>query len=296
MRLVTFQTTSGPAPGILTGAGVLPFSALDPNLPASLNDLVAGGPAALAQLRAVARSATADATLDPRNITLLAPFPRPLRNIFCIGKNYREHAAEFQDSGFDASSQGQAVPDVPILFTKATTSVTGPGAPVNSALDPTGTLDYEGELAVIIGPGGRGIPADRAMQHVWGYTIVNDITARETQLRHKQWFLGKSADSFCPMGPCMVTADEVPDVGVLALSTRVNGAARQQALLADLIFDIPTIIATLSAAITLEPGDIIATGTPAGVGIGHTPPRFLRPGDRVAVEISGIGTLENPIV
>lgn len=296
MRFVTHLTGQGPVPALMTEAGIIPFAALGSDLPASLGDLVAGGADSLARLGAAAASVPAGSALDPAGATLLAPFPRPPRNVFCIGKNYRDHAEEFQGSGFDASSQGQAIPDVPILFTKATTSVVGPDAPIDSTLDPTGTLDYEGELAVIIGTGGRGIPKDRAMRHVWGYTIVNDVTARDTQLRHKQWFLGKSADTFCPMGPCVVTADEIPDVSALRLTTRVNGETRQSAVVADLIFDIPTIIATLSAGITLEPGDIIATGTPAGVGIGFAPPRFLRPGDHVSVEITGIGVLENRVV
>lgn len=296
MRLLTIHTDLGPAPAVLTKAGIVPFSALGSGLPTSLNDLVAGGAEALARLQSAVDAAPTAPAMDLAAARVLAPFPRPMRNIFCVGKNYRDHAAEFQNSGFDASSQGQAIPDVPIIFTKATTSVTGPDTAIDSRLDPTNTLDYEGELAVIIGPGGRGITAECAMDHVWGYTILNDITARETQLRHKQWFIGKSADTFCPMGPFVVTADEVPEVGALILATEVNGAPRQKACVADLIFDIPTIIATLSAAITLEPGDIIATGTPSGVGIGFNPPQFLRPGDRVAVAITGMGTLENKVI
>ncbi|MGJ3264695.1 MAG: fumarylacetoacetate hydrolase family protein [Salinarimonas sp.] len=167
---------------------------------------------------------------------------------------------------------------------------------VDSSLDPTGTLDYEGELAVVIGRGGRGISRERAMEHVFGYTIVNDITARDVQNRHKQWFLGKSADTFCPMGPALVTASAVVDVTALRLVTRVNGEVRQDAVVRDPIFDIPTIIATISAGITLQPGDVIATGTPAGVAVGFSPPRWLRPGDRVEVAIDGIGSLTNRIV
>jgi 2-keto-4-pentenoate hydratase/2-oxohepta-3-ene-1,7-dioic acid hydratase in catechol pathway len=296
MRLVTYQSPQGPAPAALTDAGLVPFSALGAGLPASLDDLVAGGAAALSRLRAAVDSAPASAAIDPASVTLLAPIPRPRRNIFCVGKNYHEHAREFQGSGFDASSQGQVIPDVPIIFTKATTSVTGPGAAIDSALDPDATVDYEGELAVIIGTPGRGIPTARAMDHVWGYTIINDVTARATQLRHKQWFLGKSTDTFCPMGPCLVTADAVPDVGAMRLTSRVNGELRQNVPVSDLIFDIPTIIAALSVGMTLEPGDIIATGTPAGVGIGFKPPRYLKAGDVVTVEVTGIGVLENPVV
>ena len=229
------------------------------------------------------------------DIRLLAPFPRPARNIFCVGKNYREHAHEFNDSGFDASSGGSAVPDRPVIFTKAPSSVVGPDAPIPAHFDPTGSTDYEGELAVVIGTGGRGIAAANAFQHVFGYTIVNDVTSRTLQHAHKQWFLGKSIDGFCPMGPCVLTADEVPDVRTLRLQTRVNGELRQDASLSDLIFDIPTLIETLSAGITLQPGDIIATGTPAGVGIGFKPPQYLKRGDVVEITVNGIGTLTNPV-
>ena len=304
MRLVMFDRGTGPEAGVLIGdaapeaAAVVPFAALDADLAPTLAALVAEGEAGLARLRAALQGAgMADgAALAPGSFRLLAPIGRPARNIFCVGKNYVEHAKEFQGSGFDSSSGGQDVPDVPIIFTKAPSSVIGPGEGIESALDPTGTLDYEGELAVIIGTGGRGITKADAMAHVWGYTIVNDVTARQTQNRHRQWFLGKSPDTFCPMGPCLLTADAVPDVTALRLSTHVNGEMRQDASLADLIFDIPTIIATIAAAITLEPGDIIATGTPVGVGIGFKPPRYMVPGDRVRVTVSGIGALENPVV
>ena len=225
-----------------------------------------------------------------------APIPRPLRNIFCVGKNYREHAKEFGQSGFDGGATGgNEVPDFPIIFSKATTSVIGPDAAVPSASDPYDTLDYEGELGVIIGLGGKDIAPSNAAQHIFGYTIINDVTAREVQKLHKQWLLGKGADGLCPMGPVVVTADEIGDVAALRLQTSVNGELRQDALVADLIFDIPTLIATISRYITLLPGDIIATGTPAGVGIGFDPPRFLKTGDHVAVSISRIGELNNMI-
>jgi 2-keto-4-pentenoate hydratase/2-oxohepta-3-ene-1,7-dioic acid hydratase in catechol pathway len=227
---------------------------------------------------------------------LIAPIPHPRRNIFCVGKNYREHAKEFGQSGFDGGATGgNEVPEYPIIFSKATTSVIGPEAPVPSSADPYGTIDYEGELGVIIGTGGKAIDRAAAAQHVFGYTIINDVTAREVQKRHKQWVLGKGADGFCPMGPAVVTADDIDDVHALRLTTHVNGELRQDAVVADLIFDIPTLIETISRYITLLPGDIIATGTPAGVGIGFDPPRFLRPGDTVTVAISGIGELGNPI-
>lgn len=294
MRLVTFSANGSDHVGVLTEGGIAPLAALLPDLADDMIALIVGGPAVVERLtRALAAGGVE--LLDPASLRLAAPIPRPRRNLFCVGKNYVEHAGEFQGSGFDSSSAGEVQPEVPIIFTKATTAVIGPEESVLSALDPTGTLDYEGELAVVIGVGGRGITRAEALSHVFGYTIVNDVTARATQKRHKQWFLGKSPDTFCPMGPAILTADAVPDLGALRLATRVNGELRQSAPVSDLIFDVPTIIETLSAAITLEPGDIIATGTPAGVAIGFTPPKYLKPGDRVEVEIEGIGILANPI-
>jgi 2-keto-4-pentenoate hydratase/2-oxohepta-3-ene-1,7-dioic acid hydratase in catechol pathway len=225
---------------------------------------------------------------------LQAPIRRPRRNIFCVGKNYRDHAKEFENSGFDATS-GTAVPEAPIFFTKVPESVIGPQAPISFDPAVSSAIDYEGELAVIIGVGGRAISPANAMAHVWGYTIINDVTARDVQSKLKQWHVGKSFDTFCPMGPWAVTADEI-DLANTRLRTWVNGDLRQEANTADLIFDVPTIVAVLSAGITLHPGDIIATGTPAGVGIGFKPPKYLKSGDVVTVEIDGLGRLENKVV
>jgi 2-keto-4-pentenoate hydratase/2-oxohepta-3-ene-1,7-dioic acid hydratase in catechol pathway len=229
-------------------------------------------------------------------VKLKAPVPLPLRNIMCVGKNYHEHAKEFSASGFDSSSTSaaDAIPTAPIIFTKVPQSVIGPDEPIRYPVGVSEQLDYEAELAVIVGQGGRGIAKVDAMKHVWGYTIVNDVTARDLQARHKQWFLGKSMDSFAPMGPWCVTADEV-DLASAGIRCWVNGELRQDARIADLIFDIPTLISTISAGITLMPGDIIATGTPAGVGIGFKPPKFLKKGDIVAMEVDGIGRLTNPV-
>jgi len=229
-------------------------------------------------------------------VALLAPIPRPRRNIFCVGKNYAAHAEEFAGSGFDAGHTGapEELPTDPIVFTKAPECVIGHGAAIWSAEGVTDFLDYEAELAVIIGIGGRGITRQDAMRHVWGYTIINDVTARDWQKRHKQWFLGKSFDTFAPMGPFAVTVDAI-DGAALDLSCRVNGELRQHANTRDLIFDIPTLIETISAGITLMPGDIIATGTPEGVGIGRKPPTPLRRGDLIEIEIAGIGRLENRV-
>ena len=228
------------------------------------------------------------------DVELLAPIPLPRRNIFCVGRNYVEHAKEFANSGYDATASATAQPEYPVVFTKAPSTVIGTGADVDPHTGVTSELDYEAELGVIIGTGGRGISKAEALDHVWGYTIINDVTARDLQKDHKQWFLGKSLDTHCPMGPWAVTRDEVGD-GPLDLHCTVNGETRQKATTADLIFDIPTIIETISAGITLQPGDIIATGTPVGVGIGFTPPRFLTSGDVVEISISKLGTLRNRI-
>jgi 2-keto-4-pentenoate hydratase/2-oxohepta-3-ene-1,7-dioic acid hydratase in catechol pathway len=238
----------------------------------------------------------APAALRVGEFTLLAPIPRPARNIFCVGKNYLNHAREFAHSGFDAGRGGSRdpIPDCPIVFTKAPETVIAHGEAVWNAADLTTALDYEAELAVIIGMGGRGIRKADAMRHVWGYTIVNDVTARDWQRKHQQWFLGKSFDTFCPMGPIAVTADEL-DPGNLAIKCWINGELRQDANTRDLIFDIPTIIETISAGISLLPGDIIATGTPEGVGAGFKPPKFLKSGDLMTLEITGLGRLENTV-
>jgi 2-keto-4-pentenoate hydratase/2-oxohepta-3-ene-1,7-dioic acid hydratase in catechol pathway len=229
------------------------------------------------------------------DVTLEAPLPRPLRNVFCVGKNYHEHAHEFARSGFDSSAASGAVPDAPIVFSKVPESVTGPGAPIRFDPAVSTAIDYEAELAVVIGKGGRRIPRARALEHVWGYTIINDVTARDVQGRHKQWLLGKSFDSFCPMGPWLVSAEEV-DPADTDVKCWVNGELRQSANTRDFIFDIPAVIEAISAGITLLPGDLIATGTPAGVGIGFNPPRYLKHGDTVRIQIENIGVLENDVV
>ena len=225
---------------------------------------------------------------------LAAPLPRPRRNVFCVGRNYHAHARELRDSVFKDSAK--AVDAWPIVFSKVPECVVGPADEVRlpgAAI--SGQIDYEAELLVVIGRGGRNIPRAAAMGHVFGYSIVNDVTARDVQMRHAQWHLGKSFDSFCPMGPWIVTADELDGTDT-RVRCWVNGELRQDARTTDLIFDIPTLIETCSRGITLYPGDVIATGTPAGVGMGLDPPRWLQPGDVVRIEIDGIGTLENRFV
>jgi 2-keto-4-pentenoate hydratase/2-oxohepta-3-ene-1,7-dioic acid hydratase in catechol pathway len=292
MKLVTFVHEERRRLGVLEGAEVADVTAADPGLPADMVDLIALGPPGVARL-AAARETAPRLALDA--VRLLAPIPRPRKNVIGVGRNYREHAREFSASGFD-SSERQVIPDHPVLFSKPPTAVIGPGAPIDTRNDPSGTTDYEGEMAVVIGAPARRVAAERALEHVFGYTIVNDVTARELQKRHVQWFVAKGPDTFCPMGPCITTADELPDIGASWLRTRVNGELRQQAPISALIFGVPTLIATLSSVMTLEPGDVIATGTPLGAGLGFTPPRYLRPGDLVEVEIDGIGVLANPVV
>jgi 2-keto-4-pentenoate hydratase/2-oxohepta-3-ene-1,7-dioic acid hydratase in catechol pathway len=228
------------------------------------------------------------------DLRLTAPLPKPRRNIFCVGKNYFEHAREFAGSGFDSSAKsGGDIPAFPIYFSKVPESVVGPDAAVEMPAA-SSAIDYEAELTVVIGKGGKGISKADALKHVWGYTIINDVTARDWQGRHSQWLLGKSFDTFCPMGPWLVSADELDGTNT-RVRCYVNDELRQDASTTDLIFDIPTLIETLSAGITIYPGDLIATGTPVGVGIGFKPPKYLKSGDMLRVEIDGIGALSNPV-
>lgn len=294
MRLVTFSDANGMRIGVHNVASnTIVDLAAATRLPKDMTAFIALGRNGLKRARSAVKSGEGRLGLDA--VKLHAPIPRPARNVLCVGKNYYDHAKEFHDSGFDASAGKDAIPQLPILFTKWPNSVIATGEPIPSHLDYTNSTDYEGELTVVIGPGGRGISKQDAFDHVYGYTIINDATARTLQSTHKQWFLGKSLDGYCPMGPCIVTADEIRDVTRLRLITKVNDEVRQDALVSQLIFDIPTLIETLSRVMTLEPGDLIATGTCAGVGIGFNPPKFLRKGDRVAITIEPIGTLENPV-
>jgi 2-keto-4-pentenoate hydratase/2-oxohepta-3-ene-1,7-dioic acid hydratase in catechol pathway len=289
MKIIAFRHNGQPGVGLVSAdlQQIQPF-----DLPAAqrelgalpLIEMQARGEALPALLAAIALS----------DVQVTAPLPKPRRNIFCVGKNYFAHAREFAGSGFDSSAKaGEDIPADPIFFTKVPESVVGPGAAIEIPAA-SSAIDYEAELTVIIGRGGKGIQAKDAMSHVWGYTIINDVTARDWQSRHKQWLLGKSFDTFCPMGPWLVSADEL-DGSKTMVRCYVNGEERQNASTTDLIFDIPKLIETLSAGITLYPGDVIATGTPVGVGIGFKPPRYLKAGDVVRVEIDGIGSLENPV-
>ncbi len=237
--------------------------------------------------------ATGGPTLSLDAVQLDAPLPVPRRNVWCVGRNYRAHAAELSDSVFKDNNADPA--SWPIVFTKVPECVVGPFDEVLIPAAVSTQIDYEAELAVVIGKGGKNISPAAAMDHVFGYTVVNDVTARDVQMRHQQWDMGKSFDTFCPMGPWLVTADELDGTNT-RVRCWVNDELRQDGRTTDLIFDIPTLIATCSRGITLYPGDIIATGTPAGVGMGITPPTYLRPGDRVRVAIDGIGEIENRFV
>lgn len=224
-------------------------------------------------------------------VQLLAPIPRPRKNVMCLGLNYFEHVEE---TASQVGRTGKA-PQYPIVFTKCPTSVIGHEATIPFDPDSCSQLDWEAELGVVLGRGGKKIGRDQALSHVFGYTVINDISARDIQLNHKQYFLGKSVDGGCPMGPYLVTADEIPDPQNLNLACRVNGVTKQASNTRHMIFDIPTIIECLSRGMTLEAGDVIATGTPSGVGFVRQPPEYLVPGDTVECEVEHIGILRNNI-
>lgn len=292
MKLVTFTRGDGPsAIGVLQGDGGVIDLAADPTLPTSMVEFVELGDEGLDKAAAVVNTGI---EIPAGEVRLLAPI-MPRNNIMAVGRNYHEHAQEFSDSGFD-SSEVKVVPDHPIIFTKANSSIVGPGDAIDVSNDPLGRSDYEGELGVIIGPGGKRFSKAEAWDHVYGYTVINDVTARELQKQHIQFFIGKSPETYCPMGPCIVTRDELPDITDAWLRTVVNGEERQAAQINMLIFDIPTLIETLSIAIRLDAGDVIATGTPVGTGMGQDPPVYLKQGDVVEVSVDGIGTISNPVI
>ncbi len=258
----------------------------------SMQRFVEGGDGTLAMARNLVSAAGVypTALIPAGSVELAAPLPRPSKNVFCVGRNYAEHIAE----GERAQNIKVGITEHPVFFTKPATAVVGPGETVPLFTHVSAQIDYEVELAVIIGKPGRDITRENALDHVWGYTIVNDVTARDVQRRHGgQYFKGKGLDGSCPMGPWIVTADEITDPSNLSICLRVNGALRQEGRTSAMIFDIPTLIASLSEGLTLEPGDVIATGTPSGVGYAMTPPCFLKHGDVVECEVEGIGVLSN---
>jgi 2-keto-4-pentenoate hydratase/2-oxohepta-3-ene-1,7-dioic acid hydratase in catechol pathway len=232
---------------------------------------------------------------DLADVQILAPIPHLIRDMVCVGKNYYAHAKEFFDSGFDAT-QKETIPSEPIIFTKAMTSLIGPNDAIDASIDPTDSVDYEGELGVIISKTARRVAKADWQDYVFGYVIINDVTSRELQKKHNQWTIGKGLDTFGPMGPYIVTKDEIDDLPSMQIQTLVNDEVRQQAEIRDLIFDIPTLIETLTLTGTLLAGDVIATGTPVGVGIGFTPPKFLKSGDVVTINVTGLGSLTNSVI
>jgi 2-keto-4-pentenoate hydratase/2-oxohepta-3-ene-1,7-dioic acid hydratase in catechol pathway len=298
MHFISFRYKDQIAAGLIVPDGVLHLAvaggvAGETADLSSVLDIIRGGADALAACaRLAAAPARGDALLPIASVQKLAPIPQPLRNVFCVGRNYVDHVKE----GAAAMRTDVKLPLVPQFFTKATLTVIGPGADVRLDRKLTQKLDYEVELAIIIGRGGRDIAASEALEHIFGYTIANDVTARDLQRRHEQWFKGKSLDTTLPLGPRIVTSDEIGDPKLLELSLTVNGQERQRARVEQMIFDIPTIIASLSAGLTLLPGDIIATGTPSGVGFAMTPPQFLHDGDEMLARIDRIGELRNRVV
>jgi len=310
MRLVTYRKgSSKPRVGALAGDAILDLGALAADLarergtvrkgrggfPKTMLELIRGGAEATALAREALGHGEAIVKRDGLNALverklgvpaakarLEAPIPRPARNVFCLGRNYKEHAAE----------RGAAAPEHPVYFTKAPETVVGPNAKVIHHAA-TKELDYEVELTVVIGTAGKDIPRERALTHVFGYTVINDVTARDVQKRHQQWFHGKSMDTFCPMGPVLVTADEIPDPQQLDVAMRINGETRQSSNTSKMIFPIDECIAVLSQGFTVLPGDVIATGTPEGVGAALG--KFLKAGDKMEAEVEKIGVLANKV-
>ena len=233
-----------------------------------------------------------DATFGREGVRWHAPIPRPLKNVFCVGRNYAAHVKE----GAAAFKTDAKLPDIPVFFSKSPTTVNGPFDDIPRHAAVTAQVDWEAELGVIIGRAGRNIAAKDALAHVFGYTVINDVTARDLQQRHTQWFKGKSLDGSCPIGPVVVTADEFGDPQNRRISLRINGATKQDARTSDMIFTVATIIESLSKGLTLEAGDVIATGTPEGVGMARTPQEFLQNGDVVETEVEGIGVMRNRII
>ncbi len=316
MRFVSFQsdqTDGNVRPGLLLPGSILDLRlafrraidsrlwppglfASDQDIPSDLTGFISLGERFI-ECAALIRDAAEDAMFEPARVSteaaaLVAPLHRPRKNVFCVGSNYRAHVTESSR----AQKVADNVPRYPVFFSKPPTAVIGPNAAIR--LDPAVSekVDYEVELGVVFGKPGRNIPAERANEHIFGLTIINDVTARDLQRRHGGQFLkGKGQDTFCPMGPCIVTLDELPAYDDLAIRLSVNGELRQDGNTGNMIFSVPTLVESLSEGMTLEPGDVLATGTPSGVGYAMDPPRFLRHGDRTTCEIEGIGELTNVV-
>ena len=304
MRYVTFSTPDNATPrlGVMHSDTVVDIRSLaaaagTPPLPASLLELIRQGPAAWRQasefLEAELSAGPRRGEIYPLGETRLhAPIPRPSKNVFCVGRNFRSHIEE----GARARGTKAKLPEAPVFFTKPPTSVIGPYDDIPWDRSVTQQVDWEVELGVVLGVGGRNIPRRAALEQVFGYTVVNDVSARDLQKSHSQFFKGKSLDGFCPMGPCVVTADQFGDPHAAPLTLRVNGVVKQSGNTRDMIFPIDRLIESLSQGLTLEAGDIIATGTPDGVGFARTPPEFLQDGDVMETDVEGIGTMRNRVV
>jgi 2-keto-4-pentenoate hydratase/2-oxohepta-3-ene-1,7-dioic acid hydratase in catechol pathway len=300
MRYATFSTSQDTTPrlGVVSGDKIADVRKLAEghwtgSVPGSVLELIQAGPDAWAKMaKLVERELPGAAGQRLQDVRVHAPIPRPSKNIFCLGLNYLSHMKE------SAAARGREakIPEVPVFFTKAPTAVNGPYDPIPWDRSVTEQVDYEAELGVIIGVRGKNIPRAKALDHVFGYTVINDTSARDVQLRHMQWFKGKSLDGFCPMGPYVVTADQFGDPQKKRISLRLNGVVKQDATTADMIFPVDVTIEFLSRGMTLEPGDILATGTPEGVGLGRTPPEYMKDQDVMETEIEGIGTMRNRLV
>lgn len=289
MRLATFETDMQVMIGVVLGEEIVPLETLG-TFPKTMRAFIAAGPEVWERLRAL--DPAAGKPLPLSEVRLLAPVPDPPNNVICLGLNYRRHIAE----SASALEQGMLDGQEAIFFTKAVSSINTPYGDIPYDAAVSTQIDWEVELGVVIGVGGRHIAAEDALNHVFGYTVVNDVSARDIQKRHKQFFVGKSLDGSCPIGPAIVTADEIEDPQRLGLRTLVNGVLKQEGTTADQIFSVAETICILSRYMTLQPGDIIATGTPDGVGAGRKPPEFLKPGDVVACEVDGVGRIENRVV
>ena len=295
MRFVTFKKNNEIRAGLeILNKGIIDINKVDKNLPNDLNNIIKNYSMIKDQIQNIYKSQNIHYSMN--EVDLLSPIPVPVRDIICVGKNYAEHAKEVQKSSFSTLQGKMQVPKEPIIFNKATTSVIGPNDKIELVNDRTNTTDYEGELGVIIGKRTKNIKYSNATDVIFGYTIINDVTARKLQNNHKQWFIGKSPDTYCPIGPSIVTKDEIKIIEDIKIQTFINGEIRQSGIVKDMIFNIPTIIETLAKSMTLVEGDIIATGTPSGVGIGFDPPKFLKSGDKVKISIDPIGILENDVI
>jgi len=298
MKYAMFSLGFDPAPrlGLLRGDAVVDLrtaaARIWPDAPATLLDLIKRGPDAWARMAEIGGGAAAAHSHLASSVRWHAPIPRPSKNVFCLGLNYAAHAKESSQ----ARGREMKIPTVPVIFTKAPTTVCGPYDDVRVDRRVTQQVDWEVELGVVIGRSGRDVARADALSHVFGYTVINDLSARDLQQQHMQWFKGKSLDGFCPMGPVVVTADEFGDPQAKRLQLRVNGATKQDGHTSNMIFPVDVIIEWLSKGLTLEAGDVIATGTPEGVGMGRTPQEFLQNGDVVETEVEGIGSLRNRIV